>query len=91
VIRRYDPDWDDMVRRGDHRISGHGHYGVVVACGQRIGEVAYVVGNKCVHEREIRPKRRFQQVLLALQFDLALALFDQCADARRCENAAEAI
>ena len=44
MIRRDDADRNDMVRRGDHSVGGHGHDRVVVAGGKRVGEIADVVG-----------------------------------------------
>ena len=44
-----------------------------------------------MHQREVRAKRRLEQVLPTRHFDLALALFDERAHAGRRQDAAEAI
>src|SRR5262245_10980973 len=90
VVGRDDPDRHDVVRRYDHGVRGHGHDRIEVARGQRVGEVAEIVGQKRVDQREIRAQRRLEQIALSLDLDPLLALLDDGADAGRREHAAEA-
>jgi len=85
-----DADGHDVLRRHDHGIGRHRHNRIEVARSQRVGEVAEIVGEKGVHQGELRPQCGLEQVRLAVDLDLALALRDECADAGRREHAAEA-
>src|SRR5437588_12182502 len=79
----------DVFRRYDHGVCRHGHDRVEIACGQHVGEVAEVIGQKGVNQGKLRPQRGFEQKLLSVDLDLALAFSDQSADAGWRENASE--
>src|SRR5262245_39231187 len=91
VVGRDDADRNDVVRRHDGGVRGHGHDRVEVARGQRVGEVAQIVGEKRMDEREIRAQRRLEQIILPLDLDPLLALLDDGADARWREHATEPV
>src|SRR5262245_5586877 len=61
VIERDDADRNDVVRRDDDGVGGHRHDGIEVARGQGVGEVAEIVGEKGMHQRELRPERSLEQ------------------------------
>ena len=78
------------LRRHDHGVGRHRHDGIEVARGQRVGEVAEVICQKCVNQGELRPQRGFEQKRLSVYLDLALAFRHQGADAGRGEHPTEA-
>src|SRR5262245_38161144 len=47
----------DVVRGYDNRVRGHGDHRVEIACGQCVGEIARVIGEKGVHECEVGAQR----------------------------------
>ena len=79
----------DVFCRYDHGVRRHGHDRVEIACGQHVGEVAEVIGQKGVNQGKLRPQRGFEQKLLSVDLDLALAFSNQSADAGWRENASE--
>ena len=74
----------------DDGVGGHRHDRIEIARGQRIGEVAEIVGEEGMHQREIGAQRGLEQVRLAVDLDPLLAFLDQRADAGRRQHAAEA-
>ena len=89
MVGRDDADRNDVLGCDNDRIGRHRHHGIEVASGQRIGEIAKVVGQKCVDQRKIRAKRRLEQEVLAVNLDLALAFLDNRADACRRQHASK--
>ena len=71
-------------------IGRHRHHGIEIARRQGVGEIAEVIRQKCVHQREIGAQRSLEQVRLAVNLDLLLAFLDEGADAGRRQYAAEA-
>ena len=89
VVRRDDADGNDVLRVDDDRVCGHCHERIEVARREGVAEIAQVIGNERVHEREIGAERRLEQVDAAVDRDLLLALLDDRADAGRRQDAAE--
>ncbi len=89
VIRTDDAGRDDVVGLDDHGIGGHRDHRVEIARGQRVREVAEVVGEERVDEREVRAQCGLDEVILAAHVDLLLALLDDGTDAGRGEDTAE--
>ena len=56
----------------DDGVGRHRHDRVEVACRQRIGEVAEIVGQEGMHQREMGAQRGLEQVSLAVDLDLRL-------------------
>ena len=86
---RDDADRHDVVWLGDHDFGRERHDRIEIVRGQRVFEVAVVVGLLAADEGEVALDRLFQQVGLAVDLDGLLALFNQGADAGRSEDAAE--
>src|SRR5512140_2101300 len=61
VIGCGDADRHDMLRRHDHGIRRHGHDRIEIACGERVGEVAEVIGEEGVDQRKLRANGGFEQ------------------------------
>src|SRR3974390_2849335 len=57
---------NDIFSRDDHCIGGHCHDGIEVPCGQRIGQVAEIVGQKGMDQREVRVQCGLDQIGFAL-------------------------
>lgn len=57
--------------------------------GQCVGEIAEVVGQKCVDQGELRPQRGLEQKRSAIDFNLALAFCNRSANAGWREHASE--
>src|SRR3974390_978977 len=91
MVRRDDSYWHDMVSGDDDVIRGHGHDRVEVARREGVSEVSGVIGNKGVDEGEIRAQSCFDEVLLAVDFQLALVFFNDGAEACWGQDATEAI
>ena len=67
---------------------GHRHHRIEIAGRQRIAQVAEIVGEECLHQREIGAQRDFEQIAFAAHVDTLLAVLHRCADAGLCQNAA---
>src|SRR5271167_3369729 len=80
VIRREYPDRNDMVGAGNHRIGGHRDHRIEIAGGQRVAQIAGVIGEKVLHESEIRTQRDFEQIVLAGHLDALLPGLDRRAN-----------
>src|SRR5207237_3833400 len=89
MVGRNDAHGHDVFRRYDHGVCRHGHDRVEIACGQHVGEIAEVIGQKGVNQGKLRPQRSFEQKLLSVDLYLALALGHRSADAGWRENASE--
>src|SRR5215203_6532959 len=63
VVRRYDADGDHVFRLNEDRVCGHRHHRIEIAGGEGVAEVAEVVGDKRMHEREVGAQSRLQQVI----------------------------
>jgi hypothetical protein len=78
---------NDVFRGNDDSIGCHRHHGIEIARCQGLGEIAEVICQKCVNQREIGAERSLQQELLAVNLDLLLAFLDEGADAGRRQYA----
>ena len=47
----------DVLGFNDHRVGRHGDYRIEIARGERVAEIADVVGEKRVYQREIGAQR----------------------------------
>ena len=90
MVGSNDADGNDVLRCDDDGIGRHRHDGIEVARGQGVGEVAKVVRQECMDQREIRTKRGLEQEVLAVDLDLSFAFLDNGADARRRQHASKA-
>ena len=88
-VGRDDADRHDVLRLGDDDVARERDDRIEIVRGQRIFEVAVIVGLLAADQGEIAADRRLQQVGLAVDLDDLLALLDQRADAGRGEDAAE--
>src|SRR4051794_16584486 len=91
LIGRNHANGYDVIGARHDRCTGHRHDGIEVARGQPIGEVAEVVGEERVNQREVSTKRDFNKKNPAIYVDLLLALFNLGADPSRCQYAAEPV
>src|SRR6516164_10743069 len=48
---------NDILGRDNHSVGRHRHHGIEVARGERVGEVAEIVGKEGVDQREVRVQR----------------------------------
>ena len=85
------PTGNDVLGGRDHRVARHRYDRVVVARCQRVGEVAEVVGEKRVHQREVGAQRDLDEIGPAVHLDRLLAFLDFGANAGRRQHAAEAV
>ena len=72
---------DDDLGLGDGDATAGGRYGIEVACGTAIDEVAVDVGLPCFHQRKVGPKAALEDVLFATEGRSLLAFSDEGADA----------
>jgi hypothetical protein len=77
-----------MIRGGNDRAAGHRNHRIEIAGGQGIGEIAHVIGEECMDEREVRLQCGLEQIALSVDINLALPLLDNGAHASGCEDAA---
>ena len=89
MVGRDHADGHDMLGVDDDGRGGHRDYRIEVARGQHIGEVAEVVGEKRLDQREVRSEWKLEQVLATADVDLALPLLDDGAHAGRRKDPAE--
>ena len=61
VVGRDDADRHDVLRRDDDGIGRHRHDRIEIARGQRVGEIAEIVGQKGVDQREFGAQRGLEQ------------------------------
>src|SRR5829696_10338453 len=90
VVGRDDADRHDIVGRDEDRISHHGHQWVEVPSREGVGEIAKVVAQERVHEREVGPQRGLKQIRPAVDLDRAFAVLNHRADPGWRENSTEA-
>src|SRR5262245_26963167 len=81
MVGRYNANRDDVVGADDNGFSGHRHHRIEVTSGKRIAEVAKIIGEKSLYQREVGAERRFQQVGLSIDLDALLAVLDRRAEA----------
>src|SRR6516164_10505845 len=79
----------DVLGGDDGRVRGHGDNGIKVSRGQGVGKIAEVIGEKSVDQCKLRVKGCFDQVGLAVDLNLLLALFDDRADTCWGQHAAQ--
>ena len=60
MVGRDHADRDDIVRAGDDGVGGHRDHRVEVAGGQRVAQIAEIVGKECLHQREVGAQREFR-------------------------------
>ena len=82
-----DADRHDRVRLGDDHVGGQRDDRIEVVRGQRIFEIAVVVGLLRRDQGEIAADRGLEQEWLAVDLDDPLALLDHRPDAGRGEHA----
>src|SRR4029453_16125720 len=80
VVGRDNADWYDIVGRDEDRVSRHGHQRVEVPSREGVGEIAKVVAEERVHEREVGPQRGLKQIRSAVDLDRAFAVLNHGAD-----------
>src|SRR5688572_9825927 len=78
-IRRDHPDGHDVLGLGQDDTGGHGHQRIEVPCGQRIGQIADVVGLLGVEESEVGLDRFLEKERAPINLKGLLTLFDQRA------------
>src|ERR1700756_3534825 len=76
MVGRDDANGHDMLRCYDHGVGGHCHDRIEVARGQCVAEIAEVIGEEGVNQRELRTQCGLEQERLAVDVDLALAFGD---------------
>src|SRR5947208_3396994 len=91
MIRRNNSDRYDVVGAGNDGFSCHRHQWIEVTSGERVAQIAHVVGEKRVYQRKVGTDGHLEQVALAIDIDALLAGLDGCSDAGLREDAAEAI
>src|SRR5579862_3759787 len=57
MIGRNQPHGNDVLGRHDHGVGGHCHDGIEVSRGQRVGEIAEIVGQESMDQCEVRVQR----------------------------------
>src|SRR5271165_3520501 len=77
------------MRLGDDHVGGERDYRIEVVRGQRIFEIAVVIGLLRRDQGEIAADRRLEQEWLAVDLDDPLALLDHRPDAGRGEYASQ--
>ena len=90
MVGRDNPDGHDVFGRDNHGVCSHCHDRIEIAGGQRVREIALVIGKKGVDQSKICTKRGLQQIGPSAHLDLLFALFNDRADAGWRENAAQA-
>ena len=80
-----------MVRAGDDGLGRHRDHRIEIARGQRVAQIAEIIGEECLHQREVGAERDFEQIALAVHLDALLAGLDRRADAGLRQNAAEPV
>ena len=71
--------------------AGHRDHRIEVSSGQRVAQIAEIVGKECLHQREVGAECDFEQIALAVHFDALLAALDRRADAGLRQDAAQSI
>src|SRR5882724_923286 len=61
VIRCDYPDWNDMLGGDDDSVSRHRHHRIEVSRGQGVREIAEIVGEEGMYQRELRAQRGLEQ------------------------------
>src|SRR6516225_10955207 len=79
----------DIIRGCNDRTTGHRNHGIEIASGKRVGEIADVIGEKCMDEREVGLQCGLEQIALPVDINLALPLLDDGANSRGSEDAAQ--
>src|SRR3954447_25021472 len=64
----------------DHCISRHGHQRIEVPSCECVGEIAEVVAEERVHEREVGPQRGLKQIRPAVDLDRAFVVLNHRAE-----------
>ena len=91
MVRRYDPGRDDVLRTDDNRVGSHRDHWIEIARGERVTQVAEIVGKEGLHESEVGAQRRFEQIALPLYLDLLLSSLHGRAEAGLREDAAQSV
>src|SRR6516165_11686675 len=80
-----------VVRIADNFCACHCYHWVEVARRERVDEIAQIIGQEGVHEREVRRQRRFDEVCLAIELDALSAFLREGSYACWREDPAEAV
>src|SRR5579883_2287867 len=76
VIGGDEADGNDVLGGYDHRVGRHRHHGIEVARGQRVSQIAEIVGQEGVDQREVRVQRGLDQIGFAVDLKPRLAVLD---------------
>ena len=91
MVGRDHADRNDVVGAGDDGVGGHRDDRIEIAGCQRIAQIAEIVGQESLHEREVGAERGFKQIALSIDFDALLAVLDRRSDAGLRQDAAQAM
>src|SRR6187551_2633221 len=80
VVRRNDPYRNNVVGAGNDSVGSHRDDRVEIAGGQRVTQIADIIGQESLHQREVGPQRGLKQIGLSSDFNLLLAVLDLCAE-----------
>src|SRR5262245_752915 len=61
MIRRDHPHGNDVLGTSNNGFGSHRNHGVEIAGGQRIAQIAEIIGKKGLHQRIVRAQRDFEQ------------------------------
>src|SRR3954451_11148140 len=89
MVRRDDSDRDDVVGCRDYGVRRHRHHWIEIPRGQRVSEIAEVVSEKRMHQREVCANREFYQVSATICLDSLLVSLNFGAYPGRRQHAAE--
>ena len=64
MIRRDDPDRNDVLGANHDGFGSHRHHRIEIASGQRIAQITEIVGKKSLQQRKIRAQRGLDQIAL---------------------------
>src|SRR5262245_14421132 len=81
MIWRDHTDGHDIVGTGDHSPGGHSDYRIEIASGQRIAQIAQIVGDERLHQGKVRSERDLEQIGFSCHLDTLLADLDRGANA----------
>jgi hypothetical protein len=73
-----------MVGGDNDSVRSHGDDRIKVPRGKDVGEIADVIGDERMNEREVGSQGGFQQLFLPVHLDFAFVLFSEGAEAGWC-------
>src|SRR5262249_22087152 len=78
-----------MLGCDNSRLGSHGHDRIEIASCQGIGQIAEIVGEKCIHQGEVGAQRRLNQVAFSIDVDLLLSFLNGRSDSGRSQYSTE--